>query len=73
LPESNAGESVPVESERPDSVALSDETMFVGQKPGELALDASGVKEAMNGLNLIEVPPPLVAEPATDGPLALFQ
>jgi hypothetical protein len=48
LPESNAGESVPVESERPDSVALSDETMFVGQKPGELALDASGVKEAMN-------------------------
>jgi hypothetical protein len=73
LPESNAGESVPVESERPDRVALFDETMPVGQKPGALALDASGVKEAMNGLNLIEAPPPLVAEPATDGPLALFQ
>ena len=29
-------------------MALSDETIPVGQKPGALALAASGVKEAMN-------------------------
>ena len=35
MPEANTGESVPVESTRPDRAALlSAEIMFVGQKPG---------------------------------------
>ena len=43
VPEVNAGESVPLESVRPDRVALFDESMFVGQKPGAPTLEASGV------------------------------
>jgi hypothetical protein len=43
VPEANAGESVPLESARPDRVALFDEIMLVGQKPGAPALEALGV------------------------------
>ena len=73
MPEANAGESVPLEIVRPDRVALFDETMFVGQKPGCPSFKALGMKEAMYGFNLIEIPPPLVEEPVTSGPLALPQ
>ena len=44
MPEANAGESVPLESVRPDSAALLfTEIMLVGQKPGAPTLEASGV------------------------------
>ena len=43
MSEANAGESVPLESVRPDRVALFDETMLVGQKPGCPTFKALGV------------------------------
>ena len=43
MPESNTGESVPRESVRRDRVALSDEIMLVGQKPGCPSLEGLAV------------------------------
>jgi hypothetical protein len=45
--------------------------MFVGQKPGSSTLKASGVKEVMCRLVVIEAPPAFTVEPAVPGPLAL--
>ena len=43
MPEANTGESVPLESLRPWRVALFDEIMFIGQKPGAPTLEALGL------------------------------